>query len=99
MIELGREALRAEALAAAQFEQARVMAGAELSPLHHRADEQHLVAREAELVADLLIGEAHVLLLALDLGPVEHANRIARAFLEIVAHAEDEIAERGDHLL
>jgi hypothetical protein len=76
-----------------------MMAGAEAAALHHRANEQGLIAREPELVADLLIGEAHVFLLALDRGPVEVANGIAGAFLIIVTHAEDEIAERGDHLL
>src|SRR5260221_14150912 len=63
--------LRPVAAAAAEIEKVSRLADAEAARLLAVANEHHLLARQAEALGDLPVGEAHRLALALDLGPVE----------------------------
>src|SRR6185295_10692425 len=91
--------LRPVAATAAEIEQVRRLPGAEAARLLAVADEHHLLARQAEALGDLPVGEAHRLALAFDLGPVERAHRVALARLDVVAHLEHGLAEGGEHRL
>src|SRR5262245_17341665 len=88
-----------EPAAAAEFQEIRLLAGTVAAALLGIADVRDLLGGEAEPLGDLPVGQPHGLALALDLCEVQLTHRIARALLQVMAHAKDDLAEGSDHLV